>query len=538
MPPKKRIFNNNIGGAVIDKKKVALDITLMSVGKNLIVGRKTTGSGLYQIDPNGKTLQDTSNVDASSSGSGISIVYAANQNRIYQAATERIDVYDATDQSFITSINTGYNATYLAYAENTQKLFIRDTTTTAGNLISYDTVSGSITVIGTGLCVGGVTYNSDNGKIYACWIGDPFGSFTDAIIEVDTSTNSITNSSSLMRARLTAIQYIPETGFLYVMKSANAAGSFVNSLIKVNPSTLSTVSTTLVTNTLSIVGTTTVGTDIKYLENKIYLSWQVLAPVSTWYGFLNSFDSTTTAQLDNLTIKGVNSTQLITFEYVDNLQVLAINMSTSVYFVNPFNTYNGLDLLGTADITLADSGQGMLYNSIGYAETSTVDVFDGTQQLPTGVTATMVGTYTYAQFVQSLQGTPISVKKISVFTNFGLPKDGVQLGKTINFVRNTQLGTSATDQQYPTIDPYQKQNAIINLPVDEFKLDALNYIQYTFFKGSTVQLTITGEYMNEKLISEEVGIDKDDSKAKTGIEQPYIPIINWENINPLKRLCR
>lgn len=520
--------------AGLKRRKVSFETTVGVVGKNLIVGRKTTGSGLYQIDPVGKTLQSTSNVDASSSGSGINIIYAANQNKIYQAAIERIEVYSATDQSYITSINVGSNAYWLCYAENTQKLYIRNTINTAGTLVVYDTVLGTTTTI-SGSFVGGVTYNSSNGKVYANRVDTASTPPLDEVVEIDPSTDTITNSGASFVGRATAIQYIAETGRLYVFKAA-VGGSFVNKLLVVDITTLSVISETTIDTLIS--GQINVGTNIKYYNNKIYASFHVISPGSTLVGYIITFDSTSYTQLDVISFTSFSGSHLLTFTIVENTNTIVASIATSVYFLNPNVVYGGGDAANSfynaTVLTLATNGQAIYYNSIGYSETTSIDLFSQTS-LPTGVSATMMGTYTYSQFVQSLLGTGISVCKISIYANRSVSTYNSQLVQTINFVRNTNLGTVAIDQQYPVLDPYQMQAAIVNIPVDTFKLDSLNYIGYTVFKGQNVQIAIQGEYIYENEIAKETGIcPEEQEKIQLPVVQPEIRVVI---VNPFKRLC-
>lgn len=516
-----------VGNNNIVKRKVIVDATFSVAGQSTLLG---TVTGMYGYDSVGLTAE------LSISGSGMTYNWgttvAADIKRIFVAGTSGVDVYNAETQQLIGTIASASSIWYVAYAENTQRVFFKSVTT--GTIFVYNALTlasvGTVTVTGT--ATGGLCYNPSNGKIYS---GSTVANPNSRVDEIDTTTLTVTNSSSYitLTENLGSLQYISETGKLYATSFLGGASSQATVYV-ININTMSVESTITVPFFGAISVSNCFSYSIEYINNHIFFSFlanrtgftgqvHILNPSSNTFvgGF---YDSTAT----KYAVKQISSTGSVWVSGGIQPKVFSPTnplIYNSIYDTSSANGFSSAQTTGT---------NSFIIDNIYYAQSTQINLFDNNSSLSSDVTATMMGTYTYNQFIHSLLGTPLSVKKISIYCSSNTSTNYSQLTQTVSFVRNTNLGTSATDQQYPAIDPYQNQSAIVGLPVDEFKLDALNYIQYNIYYGQSVQLVIEGEYLFEDKFAKEVGQCEDNEK----IEEPTVqPEIRVEIINPFKRIC-
>lgn len=114
---------------------------------------------------------------------------------------------------------------------------------------------------------------------------------------------------------------------------------------------------------------------------------------------------------------------------------------------------------------------------------TTLTLFSSTTSIPSTHTATMSGSVTYSQFVQSITGCPLVVEKIGVYS---LSSDYSQVQQNINYNLLEPDGRSNTYISFPTVSQFQNQSAIVDIDANQFVLNGLNNITYTVLARQSV----------------------------------------------------
>jgi len=117
--------------------------------------------------------------------------------------------------------------------------------------------------------------------------------------------------------------------------------------------------------------------------------------------------------------------------------------------------------------------------------TTTLTLFSSTTSIPVTHAATMAGSVTYSQFVQSIIGCPLVVEKIGIYS---LASNYNQVQQNINYNLLEPDGRSNTYISFPTISQFQNQSAIVDIDANQFVLNGLNNISYTVLENQTVVL--------------------------------------------------